>query len=41
MSETEAQLMRKNSIKSFVTTKQEEIPQCTCLPVILIDLFLE
>ena len=41
MSETEAQLMRKNSIKSFVTTKQEEVPQCTCLSVILIDLFLE
>ena len=41
MSETEAQLMRKNSIKSFVTTKQEEVPQCTCLPVMLIDLFLE
>ena len=41
MSETKAQLMRENSIKSFVTTKQEEVPQCTCLSVILIDLFLE
>ena len=41
MSETKAQLMRENSIKLFVTTKQEEVSQCTCLSVILIDLFLE
>ena len=41
MSETKAQLMRENSIKSFVTTKQEEVSQRTCLSVILIDLFLE